>query len=155
MIKKILGLGALVGTLLSGGKARAESLDERIIGPAMHDVAEKMQGCVKPIPLTSKSRYLRSVGAYQTEACADGKKIEFVWYDGNEQTPADGRIGPGDRFELTTKGPGDFATYVVVKIDPNGQYKIRGSILPPADEAKKDLDIIEKNIESECIPTTC
>lgn len=150
MIKKILGLGALIGTLLSSGKARAERLDD-IIGPAMHDVAEKMQGCVKPIPLTSKSRYLRSVDAYQTEARADGKKIEFVWYDGNEQTPSDGRIGPGDRFELTTKGPGDFATYVVVKIDPNGQYKITGSILPPADEAKKDLDIIERNIELKCM----
>mgnify|MGYP001609565889 CR=1 FL=1 len=149
-IANYLGIGALIGTLLSGGNARAERLDD-VVGPAMHDVAEKMRDCVKPFSYTDVTLYPKSVDAYHANAHADGKKIKFDWFDGNEQTPADGRIGPGDSLELTTKGPGYFATYIVVKINQNGRYDLIGYILGPNHETMRYLDIIRKSIESKCM----
>ncbi len=146
MIRKYLGLGALIGTLLAG-KAQANQANDNDLGDAMKQVAEAMKGCVEPIP----PAYPRQLYKWYKANAVDGKNsLEGLWIDGNETTPADGNVGPGDQLEFSSRDPEGYARYIVTRIEPNGKYKVIGHIHGPKTETMRYLEVIKNNVELAC-----
>ncbi|MDO8642545.1 MAG: hypothetical protein Q7R76_03065 [Candidatus Woesearchaeota archaeon] len=147
---RYLGLGALIGTLLTG-KAQANQANDNDLGNAMKQVAEAMKGCVEPIPPV----YQRQLDRWYKANSVDGKKsLEVLWIDGNETTPADGKVGPGDQLEFhldnTEHYPERYVQYIVMRINQNEQYDVIGYIFGPKFETMRYLDLIKKNVELAC-----